>query len=339
MRLRPALAVALAVTVAPASALASFAPINRPGPSLKIPEKKLRVSLTCSKGVREAKREPVLLLPATTVDSVRNFGWNYERLLDAQGIPFCASDQQGKRSTNMTNVEVRGQYITYAIRRMHRIAGRRIAVMGHSQGGMAMRWSLRFWPDTRRMVDDVIGFAGTNHGSQAITQINCAAGCSAAFEQQRDAARFVGALNSRAETFRPLSYTEIFSSLDEVVTPPAKASSVSGPAKITNVSVQSLCPLDHSEHLQLGTLDPVASALAMDALTHRGPAKPSRVLASVCNELYMPGIDPLTAVGDFAAAAAQLAEQTATFPHSSEPRLACYTKRFVHRCRRARQAA
>lgn len=36
------------------------------------------------------------------------------------------------------------------------------AVLGHSQGGMVMRWSLRFWPDTRAMVADVIGMAGSN---------------------------------------------------------------------------------------------------------------------------------------------------------------------------------
>ena len=50
-------------------------------------------------------------------------------------------------------------------RRVHALARRRIAVMGHSQGGMSMRWALRFWPDTRRMVADVIGFSGSNHGT------------------------------------------------------------------------------------------------------------------------------------------------------------------------------
>lgn len=85
-----------------------------------------------------------------------------------------------------------------------------------------MRFSLRFWPGTRRMIDDVIGVAGTNHGSVAIRTDSCGAGCSAAFAQQRDDARFIVALNSRAETFAPISYTEVFTNNDEVVTPPAR---------------------------------------------------------------------------------------------------------------------
>ncbi len=29
----------------------------------------------------------------------------------------------------------------------------------HSQGGMIGRWATRFWPDTRQMVDDIVGLA------------------------------------------------------------------------------------------------------------------------------------------------------------------------------------
>lgn len=123
------------LVISPAVAFAAFAPLDRPGPALKVSKQKLRASLSCSEGVRDATRAPVLLLPATTVDSEHNFSWNYERLFDAEGIPWCASDQQGRRSTNMADIQVRGMYITYAIRRLHRMAGRRIAVMGHSQGG------------------------------------------------------------------------------------------------------------------------------------------------------------------------------------------------------------
>lgn len=337
-RLRAIVGVSVAlVLIGTASAQAAYAPVGRPGPKLTANPKKLRASVSCH-GSRHAKREPVLLLPATTVDSVHNFGWNYENLFENEGIFYCASDQPGKRSTNMDDIQHRGQFITYAIRRMHRLSGRKIAVVGHSQGGMAMRWSLRFWPDTRRKVADVIGFAGTNHGSAAITTVNCADGCSAAFAQQRDDARFIKALNSRRETFKPISYTEVFSRLDEVVTPPSFASSVKGPAsRVTNVEVQSICPSDASEHLQLGTNDAVAAALALDALTHKGPAKVARIDPDVCSHPLMPGVDPLTGVLDLAAAAAQLAESTAIYPHSPEPRLRCYTKLHPRACRRHRQ--
>jgi triacylglycerol esterase/lipase EstA (alpha/beta hydrolase family) len=162
-----------------------------------------------------------------------------------------------------------------------------------------MRWALRFWPDTRPMVDDVIGIAGSNHGTSAVP--SCHPGltsCLPAVWQQQANANFIAALNSGAETFSGVSYTEIFTHTDEVVQPnstDAKSSSAlhTGAGAITNVSTQSICPLDVDEHLAVGTIDPVAYALAMDALNHPGPAQPQRVNRSVCLQIVQPGVNPL----------------------------------------------
>ena len=180
------------------------------------------------------------------------------------------------------DIQTAGEYLVYGIRTMYHSAHRRIAVMGHSQGGMSMRWALRFWPDTRAMVDDVIGMAGSNHGTTTLP--SCKPGltkCTPAVWQQLADANFVKALNSGAETFAGISYTEIFTHTDEVVQPnstDATSSSAlhTGAGAITNVSTQDICPLDLDEHLAVGTIDPVTYALAMDALDHAGPAKPSR---------------------------------------------------------------
>lgn len=325
-----AVTVAAFLLLASSAAAIRYAPLNRPGPKLEVPRADLKASLECSKGVRNAKREPVLLLPATGVDSEHNFAWNYERAFAQRKIPFCTSDQQGELSSNMDDIQIRGDYVTYAIRRMHRMAGRRIATLGHSQGGMITRWSLRFWPDTRRMVDDVIGMAGSNHGSSG-GDASCAAGCSAAFAQQSADSKFIAALNSRAETFKRISYTEIYTNNDEVVTPPPSAG-VSGPGRITNVAIQSICPADPEEHLSVGTSDATAYGLVIDALTHRGPAKPSRVDPAVCGQALMPGIDPGTYAADTGASLAFLGNSIATYPHvDREPPLRCYVRL---RCKR-----
>jgi hypothetical protein len=178
---------------------------------------------------------------------------------------------------------------------MYALAHRRIAVMGHSQGGMSMRWPLRFWPDTRKMVEDVIGFDGSNHGT-AVHAVGCAsAGCPPADWQQADDAAFIRALNSRSETFAGISYTEIYTHTDEIVKPnsgPTACSSClrTGRGTITNIATQDVCPGDLYEHNTVGTLDPVAYAIALDALTHPGPADPARIPRSSCSELLMPGV-------------------------------------------------
>ena len=330
------LAILVALIAVPAAWAAdpAWSPLKRPGPALKVDKEKLRASLTCSKGVRDAKVEPVLLTPATGVDSKNNFSWNYERLFDQEGIPFCTSDQFGQRSTNNTNIQVRGEYVVYAMRKMAKMAGRKIAVMGHSQGGMVMRWPLRFWPDTRKLVEDVIGMAGTNRGTTLAD--NCDPDpCTAASHQQAATSNFIAALNSRRETFKRISYTEIYTPIDEVVTPQPRASSVAGPGKITNVSITDVCPNDPNEHLGIGTVSPTAAALALDALRHPGPADPSRIDPSVCAQAFQPGINPATFATDVAEAAAQL--QTSSAPERpTEPRLRCYVFKDLKACRKQR---
>ena len=237
----------------------------------------------------------MLLSPGTSATPEQNFSWNYERAFTAQHRPFC--DVTMPHHT-LGDIQVAGEYLVYAIRTMHAMAGRRVAVLGHSQGGMSMRWALRFWPDTRPMVDDIIGMAPDNHGTSAGGA--CQEGttsCVPADWQQADTSHFIAALNSRTETFRGISYTNVFTHTDEEVKPSdsvatASASLRTGAGRITNVATQDLCPADTYEHNLMGTVDPVTYALVMDALTHDGPAVPSRVPTAVCGEVYQPGIDP-----------------------------------------------
>ncbi|WP_205696973.1 triacylglycerol lipase [Conexibacter sp. SYSU D00693] len=304
-------------------------PLDRPGPSLTPPAKDLRASLTCTGDLDGSAVAPVLLVAGTTVNSKENFGWNWMPYLKRLGIPFCASDLPGRLAQNMGDIQARGEYLVHAIRWMHERAGRRIAIMGHSQGGMAMRWALRFWPDTRAMVDDVIGFAATNHGSFVINAL-CVPNCSAALRQQLDTSRFLRALNSGAETFAGISYTEVYTHTDEFVQPNLDDGGTSslhtGQGRISNVAVQEICPTGAPEHLLVATTDPAAAALAVDALTHDGPADPSRIDRGVCTVPFMPGVDPVTGPVQFAGAGVRIAAQLTVQGErvDREPPLACY---------------
>jgi hypothetical protein len=161
---------------------------------------------------------------------------------------------------------------------------------------MSMRWALRFWPDTRSMVEDVVGLEADNQGTRAGTASQCASlGCVPAVWQQLSSSNFIAALNSRTQTFSGISYTELYSTHDELVIPDfgpnACASCLPpGPGQIANIELQSVCPGDPSDHLLAGTTDPVPYALGVDAITHPGPANPARIPKSVCSQLLMPGV-------------------------------------------------
>jgi Lipase (class 2) len=320
-----AVVIAVALVLAPAAAVAAYAPPNRPGPPLSVPASKLAAALTCTGTLRGATHEPVLLVPGTTLNPATDYGYGWEPALSKLGWPYCTVTLPGNA---MGDIQAAGEYVVYAIRTMHAAYGGRIDIVGHSQGGMVPRWALRFWPDTRAMVDDLVGLSPSNHGTlDAIAA--CAQSCAPAFWQQRSDAAFIAALNSAQETFPGISYTDIYTDTDEVVVPnfgPAASSSLAGGGgAITNVAIQTVCPADVTEHLGVGIYDNTAYQLALDALTHPGPANPSRVAATTCLSPLMPGIDPSTFAADYAQTLASVASAVAASPRTtSEPPLACY---------------
>jgi triacylglycerol esterase/lipase EstA (alpha/beta hydrolase family) len=321
--LAAAVGVALLALPGTASAL-DYAPVDTPGPPLIVPQSDLDASLSCNGNLAEGPT-PVLLVHGTGSNPQDNFSWNWALALEDLGIAWCTVALPGN---GMEDVQVGGEHVVHAIRTMHAQAGRRISILGHSQGGMIPRWALRFWPDTRAMVDDKIGFAASNHGT-ASAQFTCLPDCAPAIWQQRDDSEFIKALNSHQETFAGISYTEIYTRTDPVVTPnldeTGSSSLRTGDGQIENVAIQDVCAADVSEHLAVGTLSNTAYALAIDALTHPGPADPSRIdTTSVCINPFMPNLAP-TFLTDAATAAANLLATIATYPHvPAEPALACY---------------
>jgi hypothetical protein len=294
----------LALVLAPGAASAQsggpFAPLDRPGPDLSVPAPALAASLHCSSELAADGRRWVLLSPATGVTPAQNYAWNWEKSLTAAGIPWCAVTMP---EHTLGDIQVAGEHLVDAIRTMHARTGQRIAILGHSQGGMSMRWALRFWPDTRAMVDDVIGIAPTNHGTRALDllALGCRLGCVAASWQQGADSAFMAALNSGAETFAGISYTTIATRFDEVVLPSSGPRSVSalrtGDGAVANTLTQDVCPRGFPEHLLVGTVSPAAYAIAMDALRHPGPADVARVDRSVCDDRVQPGVDPRDVTG------------------------------------------
>lgn len=274
----------------------AYAPVDRPGPALSVPQADLDNALTCSSNLRNATKTPVLLSPGTSVNPQDQYSWNWVPALNSEGIPWCMVTMP---DLTYGDIQIAGEYLVNAIRSMYQRAGRKISIVGHSQGGMSMRWALRFWPDTRNMVDDVIGLAGTNHGTTSpVVDIACLVECPPAMWQQDEDSNFIKALNSGTETFAGISYTNVYTRLDEVSQPALNDNGTSslhlGAGLKTNVANQDICPLNPALHIILGTIDPVAYALALDALKNPGPANPSRVSRSVCFKVFMPGVNLLS---------------------------------------------
>ena len=75
----------------------------------------------------------------------------------------------------------------------------------------------------------------------------------------------------------------------------------------------------------MGSYDPVGYALAVDALSHQRVADPARIPASVCSQLFQPGVDSAAFVSDYASYVAAIGLAEASAPEvSAEPPLDCY---------------
>ncbi len=324
-----ALAVVVGACLMPAAADAAsglpYAPPDRPGPRLSVPASRLRAALSCTHGIAGAARNPILLVPGTDLDPGPNYSWNYERALSAKHWPYCAVTFPYHATGD---IQIAGEYVVYALRTIARTAHRRVDVLGYSQGGMVPRWALRFWPDTRALVHDLVAIDPSSHGTLDADAI-CHGTCSPAEWQQASTSHFIAALNSYVETFTGIDYTVIYSQTDEIVVPNLDASGSSslhtGAGTIENVAVQQICRGDVSEHLAMGTYDPVAYALAVDAITHETVADPARIPATVCAQRFQPGVDPATFATDYAAYVAAIVEAQGGAPQvGAEPPLDGY---------------
>jgi hypothetical protein len=281
-----ALAVIVAVlSLGATDAGASIKPRQKPpGPALTTPAPALAAALSCPQGVR-GDRDPVLLVPGPGGNPTHIYAAGLEPVLRAHGYPVCGVTLP---EAGFADLQIQSEYVVASIREVAARSGRPVSVIGVSQGGLPPRWALKWWPDVRSLVGDVIGLAPNNHGFPLGAAI-CAQPCPPATRQGLPESRFVEALNRGDETPGRLAYSVISSATD--VNVPASFSNLKGESDDTNTVIQAICPgrdVDHG-HIQY---DAVAVALVLDALRRDGPARASRVPNATCSKGYADGIDP-----------------------------------------------
>jgi hypothetical protein len=288
----PALLRRLLFALSAVASTVAFVPaVHAAEPRLTVSKAKLDAALKCTEGVTGAKRTPIMLVTGTGASGDEAYAIG-KPALDAYGAPVCWVNFPDNTTAD---VQVSVQYLVSGLRTMSRRAGRPVAVFGISQGGLLPRIALTYWPSLRAKVSDVIAAAGTQHGTTVgdcrVKKLSCTP---AAF-QQAAGSQFLKALNNgkRDETPGPTSWTTVRSSTDATVKPTTGPRPTSALKGASNVLIQSVCPARNVTHI--GTaLDSVTFALIDDALTHRGPAKVSRLPADVCNHPYAPGLDEMT---------------------------------------------
>ena len=282
MRRFPALLVALIATVA-------AAPVARAAdPPLTVGKAALAASLNCAGTLKGATKEPLMLVTGTGASGDEAYAIG-KGAFDAYGAPVCWVNFP-KFTTG--DIQIAVQYLVAGIRTEARRAGRPIAVIGISQGGLLPRIALTYWPSLRAKVTDVLAAAGTQHGTNRFTTAACLpGGCTPAVWQQASTSQLLEAVNAQPdETPGPTAWTTVRSTSDETVQPQGGAHPTSALKGATNILIQGVCPGRTTSHI--GTvLDSVTFAAFIDAITHAGPANVARLPKDVCVHPYAPGLD------------------------------------------------
>jgi len=309
-----------------AAALALAAPAQAREPKLTVTKRALNKALHCTPGVAHATRTPLMVVTGTGASGAEAYAIG-KPAFDAYGAPVCYVDFP---HFTTADVQVSVQYLVNGLRVMSKRAGRPVAVVGISQGGLLPRIALTYWPSLRVKVSDVIAAAGTQHGT-TVGKGDCeraAAGCVPAAWQQEAGSNFLRALNKhKDETPGPTAWTTVRSATDEVVQPQTGAHPTSALKGATNVLIQDVCPGRQVSHI--GTaLDSVTWALSADAIAHPGPAKVSRLPADVCSHPYGPGLDEAATTNLLQAADSLTAGRNANQPKvRREPKLRAWVKK------------
>jgi hypothetical protein len=315
-------AVIAALSLGASEAGASVSPREKaPGPALTTSPETLDAALSCPHGIR-GDRDPVLLVPGASGDPTTAFA-GLEPVLRAKDYPSCGVTLP---DAGFGDIQIQAEYVVASIRKLSARSRRPVSVIAVSSGSATSRWALKWWPDLRSMVGDVIGLAPSNHGVGTTLVDVCGAGpCAPASRQLLPGSTFFEALNGGDETPGRLAHSVIYSATD--VNVPAPFSELEGDGDDTNTVIQAICPGRSVDHGHVSS-DAVAVALILDALRHNGPARASRVPKPRCERTYPAGVDPaeverqIAAGGAYAAANYGQAGLTET-----EPPLAVYATR------------
>lgn len=278
-----AMALCIGVFLSPASATPATA--AETGPPLSVSQDQLDQSVWCDSNVTPTSgKKTVLLVHGVGFDARDSWSWGYQRALVKDGFAICTV-QVG--NVGRGSATVGAEYVVHAIREARERSGQEISVIGHSAGPPLVLWAMKYWPDVAESVDDVIGLAGAIQGTAFANGVCLLNKCPALAWQLARESDFVTALNDpRVDSAHDV--TSLFSLTDEGIQPARKVSSYAGGV---NIAIQDHCRTRLVGHVGM-LYDGAGYQLAVDALTHPGPAVPSRV-TDLCGDRVLPEFDAL----------------------------------------------
>ncbi len=266
--------------------------VGVPGePRLETDTALLDAALECTP-FEHPDKPPVLLVHGTFTHGQEQYNWTYKPLLIERGFDVCTVTYPDRGFGDM---QISAEYVVHALRRIRAESGRKVAVIGHSQGVAVPRWAIKWWPSARNAVEDFVMQAGPNRGAdpvalftllglvlpEGVNPLATPIPLPAAFRQLLAASEHMRVVNLGDETPGDIDYTALYTLFDELVQPvyPIPTAAIDfgkDNPKVANILLQDLCPGRIVDHVTIGLTDRVSFELALDAISNPGPANIER---------------------------------------------------------------
>jgi hypothetical protein len=286
-----------------------------------ISEAQLRAAIQIPSTFTFGQKPPVIGVPGTGSTGCLTFNSNFFKLWSS--VSYADPVWLNIPNFLLDDAQINAEYVAYAINYISGISSNaNVSVIAWSQGNLDTQWALKYWPSTRAVVLDFISISPDFHGTE-LAYIICpgfpSVACTPSVIQQNYNSNFIATLRSDGGDSAYVPTTTIYSATDSIVQPQSgtAASAFINDGRgvgVSNNEIQVIC-----NGLPAGGLythegvlyNPLAYALAVDALTHDGPGLTSRLdLGSVCSEIASPGLslgDVLATEGNIPVAVAVVA--------------------------------
>ncbi|MGH8517140.1 MAG: esterase/lipase family protein, partial [Panacagrimonas sp.] len=251
-------------------------------PALETDVAKLDAGYECT-DFTHTDKPPVLLTHGTFTHGQEQYNWTYKPLLIERGFDVCTVTYPDR---GFGDVQISAEYIVHALRQLRARSGRKLALIGHSQGVAVARWAIKWWPSARNAVEDFVMQAGPNHGGDPLAILTLMGmvlpdGPTSTFppiplptalHQLGGNTNFIQATNRDDETPGEIDYTALYTLFDELIQPvvPVPTAAVDwqmNNPRVSNILLQGVCPGRIADHVTIGLTDRLAFELALDAIT------------------------------------------------------------------------
>jgi len=274
-------------------------------PKYSVTESSLRAAIYIPPSFQGGKVQPVILMPGTGATGYLTYVGNYIRLLT--GSSYADPVWLNIPGYLLNDAQVNAEYAAYAINYIASITGKKVSIVGWSQGNIDIQWAFKYFTSTQKSTRNHIAISPDYAGTVNANLI-CPEGlpCDPSVLQQhyKGSSNFIDKMRANGGDSAYVPTTTVYSGLfDEIVEPQqgTGASAYLNDARkvgVTNNYLQGICPAlpGGSFYTHEGVLyNPIAFGLVKDALINGGVGKTSRLdLNKLCNMYLAEGLN----VGD-----------------------------------------